>query len=234
MESPADATSTEEDGSSHKARSDLCLSGIGDCILHECDRSDSLQQPSFGLDRKCPKKMLGVTCCGPPRAATAARMWWSWLGSFLGIAVIALMAQYIFNPLLLPSLYGSFGATAVLLYAAPASPLAQPRNLLLGHTASAFIGVSLYKLSIVLSRAGQLMWLAASLSVSVSIVFMHATKCLHPPGGASALIAVISVPVQRMGYLFVVFVFFGALVMMLVAIVVDNAPRHQSYPQHWW
>lgn len=59
-------------------------------------------------------------------------------------------------------------------------------------------------------------------------------QCLHPPGGASALIAVISTPVQPMGYLYVVFVFFGAFVMMMVAILVDNTPKSQSYPMYWW
>ena len=48
------------------------------------------------------------------------------------------------------------------------------------------------------------------------------------------MIAVISAPVQPMGYLYVVFVFFGAFVMMLVAILVDNTPKSQSYPMYWW
>ena len=125
MTNLADATSAEEDGTTENGaeNSAALLQRVWNCFLHECDQNPSIAQPTFGLDRKWMRKMLGVGCCGPPRAATVPRMWWSWLGSFLGIAIIALMAQYIFNPLLLPSLYGSFGATAVLLYAAPASPL---------------------------------------------------------------------------------------------------------------
>lgn len=119
----ADVTNAEEEGAPKEETPASCCIQLRECLRHECDSNPAVRQPSFGLDSSCPRKMLGSTCCGPPRAATVPRMWWSWLGSFLGIAVIALMAQYVFNPLLLPSLYGSFGATAVLLYAAPASPL---------------------------------------------------------------------------------------------------------------
>ena len=83
---------------------------------------------------------------------------------------------------------GSFGASAVLIYGAIKSPLAQPRNLLGGHIISALIGVTMVKI------CGPILWLAAALAVSLSIAVMHATKTLHPPGGATALIAVISGP----------------------------------------
>ena len=71
---------------------------------------------------------------------------------------------------------GSFGASAVLIYGAIKSPLAQPRNLLGGHVISALIGVTVFNLF-------SLLWLAAALAVATSIAVMHATKTLHPPGG---------------------------------------------------
>ena len=84
-------------------------------------------------------------------------------------------------------LIGSFAATAVLVYGAPEAPLSQPRNVIGGHGLCAFVGVCVYKLSIAWSFG---FWLSAPLSVSISIMAMHLTKTLHPPGGATAMIVV--------------------------------------------
>jgi CBS domain-containing membrane protein len=91
-------------------------------------------------------------------------------------------------------LIGSFGASSVLIYGIINSPLAQPRNLIGGHVISAFVGVLVYKLI-----PGNL-WLSSALSVSLSIVAMQITKTLHPPGGATALIANLpSAKIQALG-----------------------------------
>jgi len=95
-------------------------------------------------------------------------------------------------------MFVSFGASAVLLYGAPRSPLAQPRNLIGGHLVSAVIGVSAWMLF------QQYPWLAAALAVATAIAAMHLTRTLHPPGGATALIAVIgSDKIHDLGYLYV-------------------------------
>ena len=124
---------------------------------------------------------------------------------------------------------GSFGATAVLLYGAIKSPLAQPRNLMGGHIISAIIGVTCYKLF-----PSQL-WLASSLAVATAIAIMHATKTLHPPGGATALIAVIgSDKIHGLGYLYaLVPVGLGAIIMLTVALLVNNIPKNRRYPDFW-
>ena len=80
---------------------------------------------------------------------------------------------------------GSFGASAVLIYGAIKSPLAQPRNLIGGHILSAVVGVASYQLF------HAHLWFASAVAVATAIAVMHATKTLHPPGGATALIAVI-------------------------------------------
>lgn len=80
---------------------------------------------------------------------------------------------------------GSFGASAVLIYGAIRSSLAPPRNLIGGYMISAAIGVSTFKL------LPEPLWLTSAIAVASSIAIMHATKTLHPPGGATALIAVI-------------------------------------------
>lgn len=102
---------------------------------------------------------------------------WSWLGSFLGISAVALTHYKILDQTDLILIIGSFGASAVLIYGAIRSPLAQPRNLLGGHILSAVIGVTAYQL------LGGMPWLAAAVAVSTSIAVMHLTKTLHPPGG---------------------------------------------------
>jgi CBS-domain-containing membrane protein len=79
------------------------------------------------------------------------------------------------------------------------------------------------------------MWLAASLAVATAIALMHATKTLHPPGGATALIAVIgSEKVHNLGYLYIFIpVGLGALIMLLVALVVNNISKNRQYPEFW-
>lgn len=174
------------------------------------------------------RKMTGTT--QSPPGVSWAEIFWSWLGSFLGIAAVAFLHYQYFAGTDLLLIIGSFGASAVLIYGAIKSPLAQPRNLLGGHILSALIGVTMVKL------CGPFPWLAAALAVSVSIAVMHATKTLHPPGGATALIAVISGPnVQGLGYLYVIIpAATGALIMLAVALLVNNLAPARRYPEFWW
>jgi CBS-domain-containing membrane protein len=125
---------------------------------------------------------------------------------------------------------GSFGASAVLIYGGIRSPLAQPRNLIGGHILSAIIGVSTYQ---VLQGS---MWLAAPVAVATAIACMQATRTLHPPGGATALIAVIGgTKIHALGYLYVIMpVGIGVIIMLAVALLVNNIPRGRSYPQFWY
>ena len=133
----------------------------------------------------------------PPRVRLP-EVFWSWIGSFFGLAAIALIHYKILDQTGLMLIIGSFGASAVLIYGAIRSPLAQPRNLLGGHILSALIGVTTVKL------LGGQPWLAAAIAVSTSIAVMHLTGTLHPPGGATALIAVIGGDsVHNLGYLYV-------------------------------
>jgi CBS-domain-containing membrane protein len=80
------------------------------------------------------------------------------------------------------------------------------------------------------------MWLASSVAVATAIAFMHATKTLHPPGGATALIAVIgSEKIHDLGYLYaVVPVGLGAIIMLAVALLVNNIPKTRRYPEFWF
>jgi len=99
------------------------------------------------------------------------------------------------------------GASAVLVYGAIESPLAQPRALLGGHFIASLIGVCITKLFSLLhdeQRFDELRWLAGSLSTATAIVVMQITETTHPPAGASALLAAVSPEITELGWLVIV------------------------------
>jgi len=165
----------------------------------------------------------------PPKVSLDEVLW-SWLGSFLGLAAVSLIHYKILDQTGLMLIIGSFGASAVLIYGAIRSPLAQPRNLLGGHILSAIIGVTAFQ------WLGGQPWLAAAVAVSISIALMHLTGTLHPPGGATALIAVIGgESVHNLGYLYVVIpTALGAGVMLIVALLINNISKSRKYPEFWF
>jgi CBS-domain-containing membrane protein len=165
---------------------------------------------------------------GPPGVGLKEVLW-SWTGSVLGIGVCGYLSSRYFEPKDLTLIIGSFGASAVLVYAAIKSPLAQPRNLVGGHVISALVGVACYQ------WLGDTLWIAAALSVSLAIAAMLVTKTLHPPGGATALIAVIGGPkVHALGFLYAFIpAGLGALVLLFIALVVNNLARDRKYPEYW-
>ena len=80
------------------------------------------------------------------------------------------------------------------------------------------------------------LWLSAAIAVATAIALMHATQTLHPPGGATALIAVIGGEgVRQLGYWYVLVpCLLGAVFMLVIALVVNNIPRNRRYPLFWW
>jgi len=134
-------------------------------------------------------------------------------GGFLGILLIALTSQAILGNLEASVLVvGSMGASAVLLFAVPHGPLSQPWAVIGGHTVSAVIGVACAR------------WipspvLAAALAVGIAIGAMHYFRCLHPPGGATALTAVIGGPaIHALGFGYLL-----APVLLNVAVILATA-----------
>jgi CBS-domain-containing membrane protein len=173
------------------------------------------------------EKMKGAS--KSPPAVSIEEIIWSWIGAFLGIAVVAYLNYSKFENTDLVMIVGSFGASAVLIYGAIKSPLAQPRNLIGGHVLSAIAGVTCYQL------LNQYMWLASAMAVATSIALMHATKTLHPPGGATALIAVIGgEKIHALGYLYAIIpVGAGVTIMLAIALLINNIPQKRRYPEFW-
>ena len=151
---------------------------------------------------------------------------WTFIGAFAGIGLIGLLQTTKLGDIDNVFLIGSFGASAVLVFGATNSPLAQPRNLVGGHLVCAFIGVAV---QCILPHQ---LWLCSALAVSVSIVAMQITKTMHPPGGATALIANIgSQKVKSLGFYYIISpVLTGVLILLLVAIIVNNIPEDRNYP----
>jgi CBS-domain-containing membrane protein len=164
----------------------------------------------------------------PPKVSSR-EIFWSWVGGLTGIGLVVFLDEQFLSGTDLFLVVASFGASAVLIFGAIKSPLAQPVNFVGGHIVSALVGVSVYKL------LHPWMWLAAGVAVATAIAAMHATKTLHPPGGATALIAVIGGPkIHTLGYIYVLMpVASGALILLIVALLVNNIPYGRKYPEYW-
>lgn len=164
----------------------------------------------------------------PVRAPALYEVFLSWLGAFLGIGLVGVLANWWAQPAAL-MLIGSYGASAVLIYGAPRSPFSQPRNLLGGHLFSAVIGVASFKLF----PANPV--LAAAVGVATAIAVMQLTRTIHPPGGATALIAVLGPQaVHDVGWFYPVPVMIGALILLVVALTTNNLPGQRPYPEQWF
>ncbi len=165
------------------------------------------------------RKMRGNRRTTPLVAPPPLDVFLSWLGAFLGISLIGFLALSYNVPLLVAPL----GASAVLIYGAPDAPLSQPRNLLLGHTLSASIGVLTYFFF-------GFTWWSAALGTSLAMLLMMLTKTTHPPGGATALFAIMSK--AQFTYILVP-VFTGALMLLIIALLINNLSPNRSYPRYW-
>lgn len=181
--------------------------------------------------RKYLYRMKASGAC-PPRKPLH-KIVWSWLGAFLGILLILLIEK----SLSLTSqqglfLIGSFGASAVLIYGAPLAEFSQPRNLVGGHLVSALVGITVFMIM------GDSDILVGPIAVSLAVVAMHFTRTLHPPGGATALIAIIGGnQIQSLGYMYALSpVLLSSIVLLIVALLVNNLSNDpkRHYPVYWW
>ncbi|MGZ3241456.1 MAG: HPP family protein [Burkholderiaceae bacterium] len=126
-------------------------------------------------------------------------------------------------------LIAPMGASAVLLFCVPASPLAQPWSIIGGNLVSALIGVTCAKLFV------DAPLLAAALAGCLAIAAMFTLRCLHPPSGAVALTAVLGGPIIReAGYTFVAMpVALNSILLVLTALFFNNATgRRYPHLQH--
>jgi CBS-domain-containing membrane protein len=130
------------------------------------------------------------------KIATLTYIFWSWLGSFLGIFTLAILHQNMVFGKGNSMLVASFGAQAVLLHAAPQVPLAQPYNAIFGNTVSAVIGVMVKKY---VSSDGIFMQAAQpALAVSLSICFMLATGFVPSLSLPLSFLVIYCIPTKKL------------------------------------
>ena len=145
------------------------------------------------------------------------------LGALLGLFAAAWLSQRLLDGLN-PWFIAPMGASAVLLFAVPASPLAQPWSIIGGNIVSALIGVAC---------AAHIpdATVACAVAASLAIGAMFFLRCLHPPSGAVALTAVLGGPaVRSLGYSFVLWPVAVDSLLLLMAALLFNMAARRRYP----
>lgn len=159
------------------------------------------------------------------KASLPQAIYWSELSrSLVGGTLSILFLLYLSQMTHHPFIMAPFGASCVLLYAASQSPLAQPRNVIMGHFVSALIGLIFLKLfgNSILSIA---------LSVGFAIAMMQFLRCVHPPAGANPLVILLTANTVHYDWNFLIFpVLLGAMSLVALAYVVNNIKAKTKWP----
>lgn len=142
-------------------------------------------------------------------------------GGIVGIAAIALLTQFADVPLLM----APFGATCVLLFAAPGVPLAQPRNVIGGHFIAALVGIVIFQF---LGNGPFFM----AIAVGLAIALMQLCRAVHPPAGANPLVIMMA---GVNDYFFLITpVLAGSVILVLVALLINNIGIGKRWPNYWF
>lgn len=149
----------------------------------------------------------------------------SGFGAFIGIFIVYLVSQYFIGLQGSIFILASMGSSAVLLFAVPQGNLSQPWPLVCGHLLSALVGVTCTQLI-----DNQLF--AASFAVGIAVTLMYYARCTHPPGGATALGAVLGGPtVHELGFQFVITpVLVNTIIILIIAIIFNALFQWRRYP----
>lgn len=112
------------------------------------------------------------------------------------------------------------------------SPLAQPRSAIIGQLIATVVGVCTAKIFRMSDRFDDVQWVGGALACALSTALMALTKTVHPPAGATALLAVVDANLARIGWLLLPVVLLGCALMLAVALLVNNLQRR--FPMYWW
>ncbi|KAI0166155.1 HPP family protein [Xylariaceae sp. FL1272] len=155
------------------------------------------------------------------------------LGVFTSLVLIQLVSRQVFDVAQNgPMVIGSFGAAAVLEFYAIESPFAQPRNFFVGQIIASVVGVSFQKLFQLRSDVYWIRWFGGALSCATTTALMGLTKTVHPPAGATALLAVVDDEAVALGWKLIPLVLLGCTIMLSVALVLNNG--FGRFPVYWW
>ncbi len=164
-------------------------------------------------------KMKGFKRTTPLVAPVPLDIMLTMLGTIIGITLIVLLS-YKFDM----SIVASFGASAVLVFGAPDAPMAQPRNVIFGHTLSAAAAVATVMMF-------GLTWWTPALGTALALLIMLITKTTHPPGGATALFAILS---QAQPSYILTPIMAGAVILVIIGLLVNNLSPNRNYPRYWY
>lgn len=154
----------------------------------------------------------------------------SCFGCFIVILLISLMDKYSHGLITNKPLFvAPVGASTVMIFGIPTNPCAQPRNVIGGHFFSALCGVFAY------SCFPDNTMLSAALAVCLAMGVMYLTETIHPPGGATALLAVIGErQIIDLGYLYAFIpCLSNAIILVTFGILINNLSKKRSYPKYW-
>ncbi|OJD19162.1 hypothetical protein AJ78_00862 [Emergomyces pasteurianus Ep9510] len=208
--------------------------------LYDCDLDIDrllnryIPYPRWHLVPRPVAHFLGHRAQPPKQPGNVLVMLWSTIGVFCGLSIVAAATMRISlfqaqGPFIIIS---SFGAAAVLEYCTIDSPLAQPRNAFLGQIIASFIGISIAKLFALHPHAESWFWLAGPVACAVAVAAMIFTKTIHPPAGATALMASVDPGTRRLGWQLIPLVMLSSSLILATALLLNNIQRR--FPVYWW
>ncbi|KAJ9138780.1 HPP family protein [Coniochaeta hoffmannii] len=167
------------------------------------------------------------------RIGNIAMTFWAFVGIFVCILFIELALKSLTiveeSGLIIVA---SFGAAAVLEFYTIESPLAQPRNAVLGQIISVTIGMCICKLFALSPHFESIRWVGGALACATATAVMALTKNVHPPAGATALLAVVDRTAAGLGWHLIYVVLLGCAIMLGTALLVNNI--QSRFPSYWW
>ncbi len=175
------------------------------------------------------KKMRGYEKC--PQHENFSEIFWSCLGCFFAVILISFIdnsSQHLFTEQ--PLFVAPVGASTIMIFGLPSSNYAQPRNVIGGHFFAAICGV----IALTLFRETEIF--ACGFAVALTMLIMHTTKTIHPPGGATALLAVIGgESITNLGFVFAFIpCLTNSLLLVMCGIIFNNISKTRQYPKYWF
>ncbi|EEP79448.1 predicted protein [Uncinocarpus reesii 1704] len=193
-----------------------------------------IPHPRWHLVPRPVAHFLGHRLHPPKKVGNVLVMFWSLIGVFTGLLIVTAASTHIpsFQERGVPIIVGSFGAAAVLEYCAIESPLAQPRNALFGQFFSALVGICVAKLFALNPNHDNLYWIAGPIACAAATLVMILTKTIHPPAGATSLLAVVDPTARNLGWFLLPVVLLSSVLILVSALLFNNVQR--QFPLHWW
>lgn len=144
--------------------------------------------------------------------------------AFIGVFITLFLLMVLTTHMSISWIIGPFGASSALAFASWKSPFAQPRNIIGGHEITSFVSLIVYHLF------ENEPWTIA-LAVGLAIALMMLTKTTHPPAAGDPFIIILGS--YSWSFLFTP-ILLGTVVIVIMALIINNVQRDREYPIFWW